>query len=112
LAQDLWLTEYQGVEPAGDTHQVFYRIQSEVAVEIGHHPNAGESMKTADPVCKRFVVLFIEDAVDLGSVAGGENNRLFDRWILLQTAKRTGNDIGTKCHLFPDLYRGGFVIES
>ena len=79
LAEDLWFTQHQGVEPAGDPKDVLYRLVIEMSVNIGFQLFRAEGVIGPEPGKHLGTVRFGQVTIQFGPVAGGNNGRFVHR---------------------------------
>jgi len=70
LAQNLWLAQYQGIQPGSDPESMFDRIRAGVTVQMGLQLAAADSGVVAKPFHGSVDILVLRAGVDLGAVAG------------------------------------------
>jgi len=112
LAEYLGLAEYHGIESAGHSQQVRDRLVVQPRVEVGLEVRRVQSMESPQPVANRLSPIGMYGAVDLGAVAGGQDESLADRRELGEAAQGTHQDVRSEGDAFAYLHGGGLVVES
>ena len=109
LAEDLRLAEDQRVEPGGDGERVAHRVRSLDAVQAsGERPVAAGFGD--QPVCERFRP--DADAVELGAVTGGDDQRLGEPGQGAERRERARQPLGVEHDAFTHLDRRGAVVQA
>ena len=112
LPQDLRLSQHQRVEPAGDPHQVAHRLLVLVAVDGGDHLARLQLVEPLQPAQHLLPLPLLQAAVQLGSIAGGDDHRLADTRLLHQLTQGAIDAVRAKCDPFPQGDTGGVVVDS
>ena len=94
LAEDLGFTEDHRVESRGDSKGVLHRLFIRQCVDRSPKIGLGKAAVVAQPVKHSVGCVGCLMAVDLGSVAGGENGRFRQFCAARERLYRTGQLVG------------------